>query len=128
MVRLTVSLAALVLGGAGILSAQTLEAGTWTGKITPPDSPPFPVTVKVTAAEESVSAELRWGDFGRFPLREIEVADDRITFTLMFGEGDALRCDLARQDDGSFAGDCVNEDDEPGGLILTPPSAEGDGE
>ena len=64
---------------------------------------------------------------GPISLRNIVVGEENITFSWTAGNTD-LDCDLKKQDDGSYTGECVDAGGSPGQLTMIPPEDEGAGE
>lgn len=121
MTRTGSMLAALLLCGAGSLTAQSLESGTWTGTIAPPGAPPFDATYEVTTHGDSLAITLHFPQAGSFSFRDIAVHEDRIEFSWTAGTTD-LACKLMKREDGAYEGDCVDEDGETGQLVMVPPA------
>lgn len=106
-------------------NAQELEAGTWTGTVTPPDDPTFDVEYEVSYDEEGALAITLIPPAGSgappsIPFRDAAFEDEALTFSWTAGST-ALTCELLLLEDGSFEGECVDEDGVPGHLTMVPP-------
>jgi hypothetical protein len=112
---------ALTVTLAAPAAAQTLTPGTWTGTIAPPGSEPVDVTYDVVLEGDSLTIAIN-APPGARPFHDIQVSDGELKF--WFEPGTAVDCVLARQDDGSYAGDCVAEDGSAGQLTMVPPKEE----
>jgi hypothetical protein len=117
---LLIACSALLIGLPAASSAQTIEAGTWTGTVQPPGNEVYQVTCVVSGTKDSVAITIRQEQLGSFPARDIRVLADRITFTWSPGN-DNVKCILMKKDDSSFAGDCTDAEGGTGHLVMIPP-------
>lgn len=106
-------------------SAQELETGTWTGTVTPPDDPTFEVEYEVSYDEGGALAITLIPPAGvdappSIPFRDAVLEDGALTFSWTAGST-GLTCELLLLEDGSFEGECVDEDGVPGHLTMVPP-------
>ena len=101
------------------LAAQTLETGTWTGTVMPPEGGAIEVTYEVAQKGDSLSVTLHTGAFGSFAFESIVVHADRITFT--WSPDEMLTCELMLRDDDRYEGECVDSGGMPGTLVMRPP-------
>jgi len=99
--------------------AQTLEAGTWTGKITPPDGQTLDITYEVAVANDSLRISMVIPEMGTFPFEDIRLEEDVLTF--FWEPGEPLGCNLQRGDDGIFKGECSDIEGTTGQLTMVPP-------
>lgn len=109
------------LAMAATMHAQSLQPGTWTGTIAPPGSEPFDVTYDVVLDGDSVAITVH-APLGDRPFHDIEVSDKELTF--WFEPGPPVNCVLVKQEDGSYAGDCIDEDGSAGQVTMVPPKEE----
>lgn len=58
-----------------------------------------------------------------FDAQDVELQNDTLTFGLNI-ESDELACVFERQDDGSFAGECIDLDGGSGYVTMVPPSGD----
>ena len=104
---------------------QELVAGTWTGTVAPPDEEIVSVEYEVAYDEEgalqiSLVPPAGLGAPPLIPFEDIQLSDGVLTFG--WGVEDTwLTCEMVRQEDGSFEGECVDESGEPGYLTMVPP-------
>jgi hypothetical protein len=107
------------------VSAQALPTGTWTGSVTPPGDAPLALTFDVSAGD-TISILIHF-DQGDFPASDAKLAGDTLTFR--FQPGPIVRCNLVRKGDGSFSGECSDEDGISAILLMVPPAKlEGSGQ
>lgn len=97
---------------------QSLKPGTWTGTIAPPGSEPFDVTYDVVFEGDSLTITVH-APPGDRPFHDIEVSENELTF--WFEPGPPVNCVLAKQEDGSYAGDCLDDGGSAGHLTMVPP-------
>ncbi len=110
---------AILLLAPAALAAQQLEAGQWTGTVTPPGGDVLQVTFDVTASGDTTKITMNAGPMGAQPLTEIQVLADRITFK--FTPGPVVNCTLMLRKDRSYQGDCLDPDGGKGVILMTPP-------
>ena len=120
----TICLAALMVVPG--LQAQDLVSGKWTGTVVDPDGEVFNVTYDIETANDTLTVMMN-SPMGPFPLRNINVDGDHITFTWSTRVAN-LKCDVERQEDGSYTGDCVLDNGASGQLLMVPPKKERHGE
>jgi hypothetical protein len=104
------------------VAAQKLEAGQWTGTVTPPNGQALQVTFDVAANGDSTTITMNAGPMGAQPLADIKILADRITFT--FTPGPVVSCTLMLRKDKSYQGDCLDPDGGKGVILMTPPKKE----
>lgn len=115
------ALSLLTFAGA---SAQQLETGKWTGKLIVPieNAPQIDLNFdvkndagKLTIAMSFVQAPMA------FELNEIRLEEKKLSFSFA-PPNTMVRCELSLQDDRTYAGECV-EDNDPTRvrLVMTPP-------
>ena len=114
--------ASLALLLAPPIAAQELVPGTWTGAMMPPDGGEVPLTYTVAHTDGALAITLV-APMGEFPFREIGFDNGALTFVLT--PGTRLECALDPQEDGSYYGDCVDEEGDTGQMRMIPPAAEG---
>lgn len=103
--------------------AQKLEVGKWTGSVTPPGEPAStPVTYDVTLKGDTIGITATAAEHGSFPFNEVKLTDNTLTF--WFAPGPRVDCTLTRRDDGSFAGNCRDEDGGDASMVMIPPKKE----
>jgi len=115
--RLLSAVALLVMPS--LASAQRLQAGTWTGTVTPPSGPIVDATFEVAESGDSVTIVLKV-EFGDFPFSNIRIAEDRLMFR--FEPDTSVDCTLMLQEDGSYSGDCIDSNGEKGVIVMRPPA------
>jgi len=119
----TICLAALIVVPG--LQAQDLVSGKWTGTVAPPNEV-IDVTYDIETANDTLTVMMN-APMGSFPFRNINVDGDHITFTWSTRVAD-LNCDLERQEDGSYTGDCVLDNGNSAQMLMVPPKKERHGE
>lgn len=106
------------------LGAQRLESGTWSGTVTPPGEAAVPVTYAVRQTTDSLSITITANGIGSFPLRNVKIADGKMTFD--WSPGDAFAsCQLTRREDGSWGGACQDNNGGMGAMTMVPPKKPG---
>jgi hypothetical protein len=111
--------AALVWAGA--LSGQSLRPGTWTGTLAPPDGPPAAVTFQVAGIGDSISITMTVPDMGVAPFSQLRVVSGKLSFQWQAGDK-LVKCELTKQENGSYKGSCVDDDNKAGTIEMIPPS------
>lgn len=119
-------LAALLLvacvAAAPIPYLQQLEEGNWTGTATGPDGMTYDVIYEIKNTEEGQTLTLQVPEAGMaVPAEELKLEGDKLTFFFAV-DMDSIACSLERQDDGSFEGECIDQDGGGGWLVMKPPS------
>ena len=105
-------------------SAQQLAAGLWTGTVDPPDGMALDVEYDVAYDEEGTLQITLYPPDGVGAPPEIvfqDVALEEGSLTFWWFAGTNLTCELLQLEDGSFEGDCVDEDGVSGTLVMVPP-------
>ena len=120
---LTALAAAALLCVAAPASAQQsatakLEAGAWTGTVTPPDGMTTAVIYDVAYAGDTLKITIRAGDHGTFETSDVKLETDKLSFS--FRPGPLVKCTLSRKD-GGFAGTCLDEEGGVANMVLAPP-------
>ena len=123
MTRLAPLLAALALAACQN-PAPTLEAGTWTGHLTPQNHPEMkiPLAYEVAHDGDALAITLVSEAGVRTILDDVALADSALTFT--FAEPDAgvpLACSLLPQADGRYVGRCTDAEGKWGLFTMIPP-------
>ena len=118
----------LLLVTAAGASAQRLDSGRWTGTVVVPEAPGvvMPVAVDVRGAGDSLALTLFYEQMPGIPIRlnAVKLSADRLTFSFT-PPGAVVNCALARQENGSWAGDCVDGNGATARLTMNPPKREG---
>lgn len=112
------AISAATCGATAAVHGQSLEPGTWTGTIAPPGSNPFDVTYDVVVKGDTLTITVH-APPGDRPFHDIKTSENELTF--WFEPGPRVDCVLAKQEDGSYAGDCVDRDGSVGHLTMVPP-------
>ncbi len=103
------------------LSAQMLQEGDWTGTAITPTGEPFDLVYTVSNTDEALAIMLEVAGQGSFPLQNIDLQGETLTFAL--NAGGALSCTLMKQEDGRFEGECVDLSGSSGQLTMIPPAS-----
>lgn len=112
--------AALPFLAAAAAQAQKLEAGKWTGTITPPgEQQTVEVTYDVTLKGDSLGMTINAGEHGSFPASEMKLASGKLTFVFM--PGPRVDCTLDRQNDGAYSGTCKDAQGGVATMVMIPP-------
>lgn len=127
--RITAAVALALTLAVGPARGQELATGTWTGTVTPPGETALEVQYEVSYDEEGALAITLLPPAGvgappSIPFNDIALEDEALTFGWSAGDT-ALDCELLLLEDGSFEGECVDEDGVPGFLTMVPPADEG---
>jgi hypothetical protein len=97
------------------------------GTMTPPDQETMDISYKVTKSEKGVKG---WivaeadGEKREIPMNDIKWGDDYVSYS--WGMPDnadlVISCNLMKQDDGGYAGDCTDnaEDGRTGQMTIAP--------
>jgi hypothetical protein len=111
----------LLLGSLSLsdVAAQSLETGTWTGYIQPPDSDRLPVTYDVRMESDTLKIDISNEQMGTLPLRGIELSNDEMRF--MWSPGVDLQCRLRLKANKGYEGECAPEGGESGSIVMNPP-------
>ena len=115
------ALSLLTFAGA---SAQQLETGKWTGKLIVPmeNAPQIDLNFDVKNDEGKLSIAMSFVQAPMtFDLSEIKLEENKLSFSFA-PPNTVVRCDLSLQEDRTYAGECV-EDNDPTRvrLVMTPP-------
>ncbi len=123
MNRIGILIIALTLGVLGTTGAmaQDLADGTWTGSMMPPGGDEAAVEYTVSHEDGQLAISLA-SPMGEFPFSDIGFEDGALTFA--WTPGPTIECALEPQEDGSFYGDCEDEDGGIGQLRMIPPVEE----
>ena len=117
----SVLIACVVMVTATIITiqAQTLQEGTWEGTTVLPNGSSnrtdFDVTIEngeLTILYHSVQG----------PMLLSDISLDGATLSYTFSPGVLVRCEVQRQDDGSYAGDCKTGNGQIGRHTMKPPA------
>jgi hypothetical protein len=103
----------------GVCSAQSLKSGTWTGTVIPPEGDATLVTFDVTVNGDSLGIVIHAGEHGDFTTEQGHYADGKITFA--FVPGPRVTCILTRNEEGIFAGSCLEDDGSEAKVTMVPP-------
>jgi hypothetical protein len=112
---MAIAVALPLFANAGIAAAQQIEAGKWTGSVTPPGEGRVDVTFDVTLKADTIGITLSVAEHGSFPMSDVKLSDRTLTF--WFAPGPRVDCTLTRRDDGAFDGNC--KDSEGGDALMT---------
>ncbi|MDH3734062.1 MAG: hypothetical protein OEU54_11030 [Gemmatimonadota bacterium] len=122
--RTGLAVAALVLAtplSSAPLAAQELAEGTWTGSITTPDAA-FDIQFEVAGEGEELAVTMIILEAGQeMPFETVELVDDMLTLGFVLPNV-TVTCELAGNEDGSYAGECVGSDGEGGHMTMVPPA------
>ena len=99
--------------------AQTLEAGTWTGRISPPSGQTLDITYEVAVANDSLKISISVPEIGTFPFQDIRLEEDVLSF--YWEPNEPLGCNLKRAENGTFSGECSDLEGNTGQLTMIPP-------
>ena len=116
---LVAALPLLATLGPAPASAQTLEAGTWTGRVTEPDGDGLDVTFAVAIKGDTISIAVTAGQHGTFPFSDVKLNDRTLTFN--WSPGVRVDCTLTRRDDGAYEGPCKDAQGSEGRILMVPP-------
>jgi len=124
--RITAAVALALLLAVGPARGQELATGTWTGTVTPPEEASIEVQYEVSYDEEGALQITLLPPAGvgappSIPFREEALTEESLTFSWTAGSTD-LDCELLLLEDGSFEGECVDDDGMPGYLTMVPPA------
>lgn len=98
---------------------QKLEAGKWTGTVTPPEGATVDVTYDVTVKGDTLGITVSAGDHGSFTFNEVKLNANTLTF--WFTPGPRVDCSLNRREDGAFAGSCKDSEGGTATMLMVPP-------
>lgn len=120
MKKLVLAVAAVLplLGSVDTGAAQKLQAGTWTGTVTPPNSNTQQVTYNVAMKADTLTIALSTGQRS-FPFSDVKLKDRTLTF--WFAPGPRVDCTLQRRADGAYEGPCRDEEGGDARMLLVPP-------
>jgi hypothetical protein len=99
-------------------AGQELTPGSWTGTMVPPEGVAAPVTYEVTQGDDRPAIVMTVEGMAPRPLQDVRLDGGTLSFS--FDMGRTVRCTLARQPGGSFAGPC-GDGGRGGTLTMTPP-------
>lgn len=111
----------LPLAASAQSAAPKLTAGTWTGAIlTPGNDVPTDLTYEVEYNADALAITMVINDEIHFALNEIDVTDEKLSFTFTAEERKAL-CVLSLKKNG-YEGVCNVEDGSVVPLTMSPPA------
>ncbi len=116
--RVAQTAALLVLLPLAASAQEKIEAGKWTGTVTPPGEATVNVTYDVTVKGDTIGITLNAGEHGSFVVEEVKLVDGKLTFS--FTPGPRIACTLNKKPDGSFAGQCT-DGQQPADMVMMPP-------
>jgi hypothetical protein len=116
---MAVAVALPLLANAGTAAAQKIEAGKWTGSVTPPGEGRTEVTYDVTVKADTIGITVNVGVHGTFPMNDVKLNDNTLTF--WFAPGPRVDCTLVRRDDGAFDGGCKDTNGGDALMTMVPP-------
>lgn len=103
------------------LSAQTIAVGTWTGTMTPPQQSAAPVTFEVSGSGDSLAVTMVAPGLGRAPFSQLRWVEGKLLF--QWNADDVLvKCELSKQDSGSYRGPCTDAEGGTGQIEMVPPA------
>ena len=110
-----------VLAMPAALAAQKLAPGTWTGTISPPDTPTLEATFDVRTSGDTTKITLNAS--GRImEASDVKVEASRVLFVFAPG-GTSVKCTLLLRDDKSYSGDCLDAQGAKGVIVMKPPKS-----
>lgn len=115
----TLALLFLGLFVPAICSAQAIKPGTWTGHVVPPEGEMTMVTFDVTVSGDSVGIVIHAGEHGDFTVTDTRVDEKSINFT--FTPGPTVRCNLTLNEEGAYAGNCMEDSGAVAQMMMVPP-------
>lgn len=118
-VRLLGLLLALIAGTTTGLEAQTLAAGTWTGKGVDPGGIEFPITFEVQTTGDSIRIDMVGPDGESMSLSQIRFEEGKLLF--VWSPGVVINCVLSPVEGGGYSGPCTDESGGTGVVTMTPP-------
>lgn len=98
--------------------AGEIQAGEWTGTISPPSGEDAPARFTIGEVDGQIQISISVSGM-MLELRDIEVTDDGIMFT--WEPGPEVHCELNLQDDDSYAGECTDANGGTGYMTMVPP-------
>jgi len=116
-----VACAMIAAGSAGLRAGQ-VQTGEWTGTVTATNGEPLEATFAVSGSAGQIGISLSVAG-GTLDVLDVDTTVDGISFTL--GSGTGARCSLDRQDDGGYAGTCVDARGAAAPITMRPPGAAG---
>lgn len=124
--RVPVIAALAALFGLSPMSGQELATGVWTGTVSPPGDPSIEVQYEVSYDEEGALQITLLPPAGieappSIAFRDEALDEESLRFSWTAGSTD-LDCELLLVEDGSFEGECVDDDGVPGHLTMIPPA------
>ena len=123
MIRLLPLLAALTLAACQN-PAPALEAGTWTGHLTPQNHPEMqiPLAYEVAHDDGKLAITLVSDAGARTAVDDVALADSALTFTFLEPDaGVPLACSLLPQANGRYVGRCTDPEGKWGLFTMIPP-------
>ncbi|HUF49651.1 MAG TPA: hypothetical protein VMN60_02380 [Longimicrobiales bacterium] len=114
--------ALLLLGAFDTGAAQQLEAGKWTGTVTPPGGGTMDVTFDVTLKADTIGITVTAGENGSFSFSDVKLNDRTLTYWFM--PGPRVDCTLTRREDGAYEGPCRDDSGGEARMLMVPPKKE----
>lgn len=111
---------AAALVGVSTLSGQSLQAGSWSGTMTPPNESAVEVTFQVTGSGDSLAITMVLPGQGSTPFSQIRWEGGKLLF--QWHAGDLLvKCELTQQESGGYRGPCTDDKGMTGQIDMLPP-------
>jgi hypothetical protein len=104
----------------GVVAAQKLTAGTWTGTINPPNGQVINAAFDVKTSGDTTLITLK-ADGRELNFTGVKVEADRLLFT--FATDAIVTCTLQRKEDKSYSGSCVDGRGSSGTIVMIPPKS-----
>ncbi len=99
---------------------QEIQAGSWPGRVSPPDELSQDVVFEVKT-DEGLAIAIRISVTEMvLPTSEPKLEGKMLTFSVDLGNVE-IACALERQDDGSFLGECIGPGGDAGYMVMNPP-------
>jgi hypothetical protein len=102
-------------------AAPKLEAGKWTGKVTPPDGETVNVTYDVAYAGDTLKITINAASHGTFQTTETKLEGTKLSFK--FRPGPEVVCVLEKKE-ADYIGACTDEGGGVAQIELSPPKKE----
>jgi hypothetical protein len=112
---------AATCAGVSTLSGQTLQSGTWTGTMKPPNEPAATVTFQVTGTGDSLAISMVLLGVDSTAFSEIRWQAGKLLFQWHAGDL-VVKCELSKQDSGGYRGPCTDDKGMTGQMDMIPPS------
>ncbi len=105
------------------VQAQDLEDGKWIGRLILPSGKIAEIFMHIRHKDGQAIGSMEMSGDDRFTMVQME--HDDMVLKLQWNPGLDIKCELYRQDEGSYSGACEDEVSGKGPLILAPPSMAG---